>query len=221
MGTSVEDGRTRWIVQILLYFNHIWVLVLCAPSSNDVSVLLLNLPTTIMKRTLKTRSIPTGVFSFWVVWSSFNVPRSFNFIRPIVVTETRTFFKSNNFSRHHFLLVIRTPRLLVRRTADIRNKGRPLVYTCTELTLLHSLILRNMKPDTTLIASWNNSCNPFSRVCTQIWQGFWCWFRRKLFNFCKAFYTETKHSRYEEILLSGSRVSFQEFSHGRFESWHF
>ena len=156
MGTSDDEGRTRGLVQILLYFDHIWVLVLCAPSSNDVSVLLLNLPTEIMKRTLMTRSIPTGVFSFWVVWSSFHVPVSFNFIiskgyaetGTIVLTQTRTFFKSNNFSRHHFPLVIRTPWLLVRRTADIRNKDRPLLYTCTELSSLHPLILLNVKPDT-------------------------------------------------------------------------
>ena len=65
MGTSVDDGRTLGIVQILLYFDHIWVLVLCAPSSNDVSVLLLNLSTMIMKRTLMTRSSPTGRSNYW------------------------------------------------------------------------------------------------------------------------------------------------------------
>ena len=54
MGTSDDDGRTRGIVQIVLYFDHVWVFLLCAPSSNDVSVLLLNQNTMIMKRTFST-----------------------------------------------------------------------------------------------------------------------------------------------------------------------
>jgi len=57
--TSDDDGSARGIVWILFLFDHIWVSVLRAPSSTDVSVLLLNKPIYILRPATSVCALPT------------------------------------------------------------------------------------------------------------------------------------------------------------------